>query len=180
MIGIEPLTPEHFATVAGWLSKPEINQWLTGEWRDRVVDPTLIGVAVRNKRNRFFLVRSDGVPCGLVALADWDVVDKIAMIWYALGDPASGGRGVITQAIRELVRTAFDTLGIEALHAWIMEDNERSRRALEKNGFREAGRLRRAAVHNSRRIDRVYLDLTRQDPRAGFADASVGIVAVAS
>jgi len=163
LIGIEPLTPEHFATVAEWLSKPEINQWLTSEWRDRVIDPTLIGVAVRNKRNRFFLVRSDGVPHGLVALADWDAVDKIAMIWYALGDPVSSGRGVITQAVQELVRVAFDSLGIEALHAWIMEDNERSRRVLEKNGFREAGRLRLAAVHNGCRLDRVYFDLTPQD-----------------
>jgi RimJ/RimL family protein N-acetyltransferase len=166
LIGIEPLTPEHFATVAGWLSNPEVNRWLSGEWRDRAIDPTLIGVAVRNKRNRFFLVRSGDVPCGLVALADWDAADKIAMIWYALGDPASGGRGVITQAIRQLVRTAFDTLGIEALHAWIMEDNGRSRRVLEKNGFRETGRLRLATVHNGCRLDRIYFDLTRQDPGA--------------
>ena len=166
MIGIEPLTPEHFATVAGWLSKSEINQWLTSEWRGRVIDPTLIGVAVRNKRSRFFLVRSDGVPCGLVALADWDPNDKIAMIWYALGDPASGGRGVITQAVRLLVRVALDVLDIEALHAWIVADNERSRKVLEKNGFREVGRLRQAAVHNGRRLDRVYFDLTRQDSSA--------------
>ncbi len=164
MIGIEPLMAVHFATVAEWLSKPEINQWLTSEWRDRVIDPTLIGVAVRNKRNRFFMVRSDGVPCGLVALADWDVIDRIAMIWYALGDPASGGRGIMTQAVQVLVRTAFDSLGIQALHAWIMEDNERSRRVLEKNGFREAGRLRVATVHNGSRFDRVYFDRTRQDP----------------
>ena len=93
-------------------------------------------MAVRNKRNRFFLVRSDGVPCGLVALADLDPVDKVAMIWYVLGDPPSGGRGVITEAVRELVRVAFETLGIESLHAWIMEDNQRSLRVLEKNGFR--------------------------------------------
>jgi len=160
---IEPLTPEHFAAVAGWLSKPEVNQWLTGDWRDRVVDATLIGVAVRNKRNRFFLVRSDGVPCGLVALADWDAVDKIAMIWYALGDPASGGRGVITEAVRQLIQAAFDNLGIEALHAWVMEDNERSRRVLEKNKFRQAGCLRQAAVHNGRRLNSIYLDLVRSD-----------------
>ena len=163
MVGIEPLTPEYFATVAEWLSKPEINQWLTSEWRDRVVDPTLIGMAVRKKSNRWFLVRSDGAPCGLVALADWDAVDRTAMIWYALGDPASGGHGVITEAVGQLARAAFETLGIEALHAWIVEDNQRSRRVLEKNGFREAGRLRKATLHNGCRLDRIYLDLTRQD-----------------
>jgi RimJ/RimL family protein N-acetyltransferase len=166
LIDIEPLTPEHFATVAQWLSKPEINQWLTSDWRNRVIDPSLIAMAVRNKRNRFFLVRSDGVPCGLVALADWDAADNIAMVWYALGDLASGGRGAITEALKQLVHTAFHTLGIEALYAWIVDDNQRSRRVLEKNGFREAGRLRLAAVREGRRLDRIYFDLTRNDSPA--------------
>lgn len=163
LIDITPLTPEHFGAVAQWLSNSEINQWLTAEWRGRLIDPTLVAVAVRNKRNRFFLVRSCGAPCGLVALADWDAVENIAMIWYVLGNHALAGRGVITQAVGDLVRTAFDDFGIEALHAWIMEDNDRSRRVLEKNGFRETGRLRRAAVHNGRRVDRIYFDLLRQD-----------------
>jgi RimJ/RimL family protein N-acetyltransferase len=149
--------------VAHWLSNHETNQWLASEWRDRVIDPVVIGVAVRNKRNRFFLVRCDGTPCGLVALADWDFTDKVAMIWYALGDLASGGRGVITEAVQQLVRMAFSQLGIEALHAWIMEDNDRSRRVLEKNGFREAGRLRWAVARDGCHLDRIYFDLTRQD-----------------
>ena len=164
MTAIEPPTQEYFPMVAGWLSNVDINQWLTSEWRGRAIDPTLIGIAARNKHNRFFLVRCEGEPCGLVALADWDPVDKIAMIWYVLGDLAGGGRGVATEAVRQLVRTAFTSLDIESMHAWIMEDNHRSRRVLEKNGFREAGRLRRAAVRNGARFDRVYFDLTRQDP----------------
>jgi RimJ/RimL family protein N-acetyltransferase len=166
LIRIEPLLPEYFTTVAEWLSKPDINQWLTSEWRGRTTSPTVIGIAVRNKRNQFFMVRSaEGTPCGLVALADWDPVDKIAMIWYALGDPESGGRGVITEAVRQLVSTSFDSFGIEALHAWIMEDNQRSRRVLEKNGFRESGRLRSAVVHNGKRLDRIYMDLIRENYR---------------
>lgn len=163
MIRIEPLVPGDFVTVSAWLSKPEINQWLSSEWRDRPIDPTLIGVAVRNRRNRLFLVRSEETPSGLVALADWDPADRIAMIWYILGDPEAGGRGVISQAVQALVRIAFDTLAIVALNAWIMEGNERSRRVLEKNGFRETGRLRRATVHNGNRVDRVYFDLTQAD-----------------
>ena len=170
MTAIEPLTHEHFGLIAEWLSKPEVNRWLTSEWRDRVIDPILIGVTVRNKRNRLFLVRCDGVPCGFVALADLDVVDKVATIWYVLGDPSTGGRGVITEALRLLVRVAFDELEMEALNGWIVEDNDRSRRVLEKNGFREAGRLRRAVFRDGQRFDRIYYDLTRQDLDPGPAE----------
>ena len=163
MTAIEPLNPEHFGFLAQWLSNPAVNQWLTGEWRDRTVDPVVLALALRNKRNKFFLVRCDNEPCGLVALADWDAIDRVAMVWYALGVPAFGGRGVITDALGQLVHLAFKELGIEALYAWIMEDNVRSRRVLERTGFQEAGRFRSATLHSGRRMDRVYFDLTVHD-----------------
>jgi RimJ/RimL family protein N-acetyltransferase len=169
VIRIEPLTAEHFAIVARWLSNPRINEWLTSEWRDREVDPMLVGVAMRNRRNRWFLVRCEVEPCGLVALADWDPVDRIAMVWYVLGEQSIGGRGVISEALAQLVRLSFSEFEIEALHAWIMEDNERSRRVLEKTGFQEVGRLRRATRHGERQLARVYFDLTREDHDAGRA-----------
>ena len=165
MTVIEPLDAEHVALLAQWLSNADINQWLTSEWRDRAIDPVVVAVAIRSKRNKFFLVRCDNEPCGLVALADWDAIDRVAMVWYALGVPAFGGRGVITDALGQLVQLAFQELGIEALYAWIMEDNIRSRRVLERTGFQEAGRLRSATVHSGRRMDRVYFDLTALDSR---------------
>jgi len=159
LTAIEPLAHEHFALLAQWLSNADINQWLMSDWRGRVIDPVVVGVAVRNKRIRFFLVRCDNEPCGMVALADWDAVDRIAMVWYLLGVPAFGRRGVMTDALRMLVRLAFQEFGIEALHAWIIEDNSRSRRVLERSGFQEAGRLRLATSRDGRRMDRVYFDL---------------------
>jgi hypothetical protein len=71
---IEPLLPEYFASAAQWLSSPAANQWLASEWRGRVIDAAAIGVAVRNKRNRLFLVRCDHRPRRLSALADWPEV----------------------------------------------------------------------------------------------------------
>jgi len=79
LIAIEPLAPDHFEEVARWLSNGEINQWLASEWRGRSIDPVVISVAVRNKRNRLFLVRCDGNPCGLVALADWDAGKRLSI-----------------------------------------------------------------------------------------------------
>ena len=163
MTTLVPLSHSFYDVVAEWLSNTEINQWLTSEWRGRTVDPIVIGIAVRNKRNKFFVVRSDDNPCGLVGLSDWDESDKIAMVWYILGAPTLGGRGIMTEALRQLVQMAFTELGIQALYAWIMEDNLPSRRVLEKTGFHEAGRLRQAVFRDGRQMDRVYFDLTRFD-----------------
>lgn len=159
MTSIEDLAPDHFETVAAWLSRPEINKWLTGEWRDREVVATTIAVAVRNKRSRLFLVRHEGAPCGLVALADIDLADRTAMIWYILGEANLSGRGITSEAVRLLAKEAFGSGGVSSLYAWIMEDNVPSRKVLEKAGFREAGRIRGATRSSGRQVDRVYFDL---------------------
>lgn len=162
-VTIEPLAPGEFELVASWLVEGESNQWLTSDWRGRPVDRTLIAVAVRNKKNLFFLVKCGGTAAGLAALADIDPVEGTAMVWYVLGEKRFLGRGVTTSAVRQLIGRAIGDLGLESIYAWIMEDNLPSRRVLEKAGFREAGRLRSAASHAGKRVARVYFDLTKED-----------------
>lgn len=160
---IEPLRADAFDLVAHWLSQPTLNRWLTAEWRGRVVEPQLIAIVLRNARNRMFLVRSGGHPCGVVALADVDSLDRTAMVWYALGDDAFAGRGVISTAVRQLTALAFDHLGLRSLYAWTMADNEGSQRVLAKAGFKQVGRIRQATVSAGRQVDRVYYDLVPSD-----------------
>lgn len=163
MTAIEFLKPEHCELVAGWLAHSQINQWLTTEWRQRAASGPVVAVALRNKRNRLFLVTHDGFECGLAALADIDLGDRTAMVWYLLGDSRVAGRGVVTEAVRRVARHGFDEMGLRCIYAWIMEDNAPSRRVLEKNGFREVGRLRQATLSNGRQVDRIYFDLIPED-----------------
>src|SRR5215831_375666 len=99
MTTIEPLLPQHFEQVAGWLSRPEINKWLSGDWRDRPATPSILAITVRNRRNQLYLVRNGSVSCGLVGLAEIDPADRIAMVWYLLGDEQLKGRGIISEAV---------------------------------------------------------------------------------
>lgn len=166
MITIEPLRPDDFSVVGEWLSRPAVNEWLTSDWRGRTVDPTLLAMTSRNKKNRLYLVRDENEPAGLVALADLDAADGIAMVWYLLGNSDTGGKGIISTALGQLLSVAFTTLDLHAINAWIIADNTRSRRVLERNGFREVGRLREAVVRDGVRQDRIYFDITRAEHQA--------------
>lgn len=158
MTTIEQLQPEHFEQVAEWLARPEINQWLSGEWREHRATAAMIAITARNRRNRLYLVRHEAAPCGLVALAEIDVADRLAMIWYVLGDSRLEGHGITSEAVRQLAKIGFSELSLASIYAWIMEDNFGSRRVLERSGFQECGRLRRAARRGERQIDRIYFD----------------------
>ena len=165
MITIQALNPEHFGLVARWLSKPEINRWLTAEWRDRAVNASLIAIAARSRRNKLFLVRCSDEPCGLVALANINAADKTAMVWYVLGEQELSGRGITSEAVTQLTRFCFGEMGLASVYAWIMEENMASRSVLEKAGLREAGRIRCAASSGGRQVDRIYFDLIASEVR---------------
>jgi len=160
---IEELAPEHFGTVARWVSNPEINRWLSAEWRNKETTSTLLAIAARNRRNRLFLVRYEDRPCGFVGLADIDAMDKTGMVWYFLGEQMLAGRGIISEAVRQLVRLAFLDLGLKSLYAWIMEDNPASGKVLLNAGFKEAGRISSSACSAGRQVDRIYFDIVCKD-----------------
>jgi ribosomal-protein-alanine N-acetyltransferase len=47
----------------------------------------------------------------------------------------------MTEAIEAIVHYAFGTLGLAYLEAFVLDGNERSRRTLERAGFRHTGLL---------------------------------------
>lgn len=127
----------------------------------------MVAITVRNRRNRLFLVRFAGEPAALVALADLEVADRTAMVWYFLGDETLAGRGVVSGAVRQLAALAFEELGLASLYAWAMEDNVASQRVLLSAGFRDAGRLRKSACSAGEQVDRIYYDLVPGEIRTG-------------
>lgn len=64
---------------------------------------------------------------------------------YWLGE-AYWGRGIVTAAVGLVAAHAFEAMNAERVQAFVYEWNPASRRVLEKNGFQQEGRLRRA-VH---------------------------------
>ena len=165
-VTLAPLGREDFGRVSGWLSDPTINRWLVSEFRGQDVTEMLVAAMARSRRNRTFVVSMDSEPCGIVGFSDFDEVDRIANLWYVLGEKGLAGRGITTRAVRQALDLGFDELGLQSIHAWIMEDNEASRRVLEKCGFSQAGRLRRAVHVAGGTRDRIYFDVLR-DERSG-------------
>ena len=62
------------------------------------------------------------------------------LINYALSE-AYWGKGYMTEAVRRVVKYAFEEMGTEVLTAFHFPDNMRSKRVLEKCGFQYEGTL---------------------------------------
>ena len=104
------------------------------------------------------------------------------MVWYFLGEEKLRGRGIISDAVRQVMVVAFGGLGLVSLYAWVMDGNAASQKVLLNNGFCEAGRLRQSVRCGDRQVDRIYYDVILpdwegQDPRLtgnGFSERAAG------
>ena len=71
------------------------------------------------------------------------------------------GKGIMTEAIRQLCGIIFDTTDILRIYAEPFAYNTGSRRALEKAGFCYEGTMKNNAVKNDKVLDMALYSLTR-------------------
>ena len=157
-VALHPTRPDELETLAGWLSDPELNRWLTSEWRGQQIDARKMAITVRNKANRLFTITWQGRAVGLAALYGIDLTDGYAEIWYVLGDRSLGGRGITTAAVQALVTRGREELGLVSITAWVVAPNLGSVRVLEKSGFSQVGRLTRSTCVDGVRYDELLFE----------------------
>ena len=85
-------------------------------------------------------LKEDSLPIGTIEIkmhghSDMTRSEKECELGYWLGKPF-WGRGIMTEAAREMIRHAFEDLGMENIWCGYYDGNERSKRVQEKCGFR--------------------------------------------
>ena len=89
-----------------------------------------------------------------------DIMRKNAELGYWLGE-AYWGKGIITKAIVEMIRFAFDTYDINRIFARPYGNNLASQRVLEKAGFVFEARLKNVVFKNGEYQDELIYGVRR-------------------
>jgi ribosomal-protein-alanine N-acetyltransferase len=93
-------------------------------------------------------IEADGFLAGGIGIIrNTDVYYYSAEIGYWLGE-TFWGKGIATEAVRQMVDYAFFYFDITRLYAEVFEYNKASMRVLEKNGFYLEGVRRKAVFKN--------------------------------
>jgi RimJ/RimL family protein N-acetyltransferase len=100
-----------------------------------------------------FAIEFNGVLTGGIGLIlNGDVYIKSAEVGYWIGEPF-WGRGIATEALRQMVNYTFTYFDIVRLYAEVFEHNKASMRVLEKNGFYLEGVRRKAVFKQEKLMD---------------------------
>ena len=71
---------------------------------------------------------------GTICLWNFSEDKKTAEVGYELF-PAFQGKGIMSEAIKKVIESAFENMGVETLEAFTHKDNQKSRSLLSKNNF---------------------------------------------
>jgi RimJ/RimL family protein N-acetyltransferase len=111
----------------------------------------------------FAIESRDGEPVGAVGLGRSTSDPGLAGIGYWIR-PEARGRGAATEAVRLVVRWAFDELDVERVSLITDPENIASQRVAERAGFTREGLLRAWHPTRSGRRDSVMFSRLRDDP----------------
>jgi RimJ/RimL family protein N-acetyltransferase len=108
-------------------------------------------------------LKEDDRYIGTVELMDIDYINRTAETGSWLGDPEYRGKGYGPEAKYLLLEYAFDTLQLHVIVSWVWEPNTRSAAAVQRQGYRPAGRF--IADDNQRGVwkDALIFDILRDE-----------------
>lgn len=128
-----------------WLNDPEVNRFLETRWtrHDLASVRAFVSDMVQHPDNYLLAIcelRTD-LHIGNIKLGPINRTHRYADVSYFIGSRQSWGKGIATDAIREVTRFALDDLGLHRVQAGVYNSNVASARALERVGYRLEGRL---------------------------------------
>jgi len=107
--------------------------------------------------------RTTARPIGLTDLFDIERDHGVAWFGMLIGESDARGKGYASETARLMLDYAFTVLQMHVVALTVDEFNHAARRAYEKAGFCESGRVREATVIAGRRYDRVLMQCLASD-----------------
>ena len=113
----------------------------------------------------FFLIRTleEDLTIGLIGLDGIQWVHGDAWVGIGLGERKYWGKGYGTDAMRILLRYAFEELNLHRLSLSVFEYNSRAIRSYEKVGFVIEGCARQFLNRDGRRYDMIFMGILRDE-----------------
>lgn len=106
-------------------------------------------------------LNSESRIIGTCGFHNWMKEHDKAEIGYELA-PEYWRKGIMTEAIREILKFGFTNLGLNRIEAFIDPENISSRKLLAKVGFREEGLLKECFYEKNRFVDAVIFAILRK------------------
>lgn len=166
---LRPYVPEDAGDMfENWASDPEVTKFLTwpthtgADVSKMVVEDWISHYAENDFCNWAIEWKETGRVIGNISVVKSDEATGSAEVGYALGR-AFWGRGIMPEALREVIRYLFEDAGADRVAACHDVNNPKSGRVMDKAGMTREGVLRRSAKNNQGICDAAWHSILRSE-----------------
>ena len=162
---ISPMNVEDAEIYTKWLNNAEITQYLS-------IHNGLVSIPGERSyieefcKHEFHMcivkIENDEL-IGNISLENIDYKNGSAELGIFIGEESNLGKGYGTEAIKLLTTYGFKELRLHSIYLRVYDLNGRAKRAYEKCGFKECGRLHEALFRNKEYHDIVLMELINQE-----------------
>ena len=149
-----------------WFSDEDVTRWLgPPAFRSRAHQEKFIELAQASSDDaKYFAIETlDGKLVGDCGLRFIDWKSRKAEFFITIGEKEFWGKGLGTDALRVVIRLAFDKMNLNRLWLTVLVDNPRAVRCYEKCGFVREGLLRQESYVDGKYRDVLQMALLRED-----------------
>ncbi len=150
-ITLRPWETTEVDTLVSFANNSNIAQNLTNQFPhpyDKKDGEAFISMALGHHPIRIMAIVVDNEPCGSIGVhPQSDIFQKNAELGYWLAEPY-WGKGIMTAAIKKMVKYAFECFDINRIFARPFGSNMASQRVLEKAGFELEATLKNTIYKN--------------------------------
>lgn len=144
---LRPWVTSDLDSLVKYANNPNIARFLTDGFPHPYTEKdglSFIEMASMGDPTHIFAIEINNEACGGIGLhLQTDIMKKNAELGYWLAEPF-WGKGIITQAVKEIVRIGFEQFPIDRIYARPFGKNVASQKVLEKSGF-----ILEARFHNT-------------------------------
>jgi len=163
LIRLRAIEEEDLAPLQEMFWNPDVTRHLTVVWPEPLGGMRAWWEGRRSEENAFaFAIET--LAGELIGGCDFDVWvrSRTGTLGIWIGEPY-WSQGYGTDAVRILCRFAFREANLQRMQLDVYETNPRGRRAYERVGFKEEGRMRRGMFTDGRYIDIIRMGLLAED-----------------
>jgi len=163
---IRPWEPADLQSLVKYANNINVAQYLTDQFPFPYTEDAgraFIAFANQDKPIRIFAIELDNEAVGGIGIhPQTDVFRKNAELGYWLGEPF-WGKGIMSEAIRRVLNTAFTNYDINRVFARPFGSNIGSQKILEKNHFKLEARFEQVLFKNGGYLDELVYAIRRAD-----------------
>lgn len=166
MTRLRPLEKEDAPQLKIWMNDPEVAQFLM-----RVFPVTLQeeeewieNIKKRTPKDVVFGVETlEGTLIGTMGLHNIELIHGLATTGAVIGDKKFWGKGYGFDAKMLVLDFAFNTLSLRKVTSDVLAFNERSKRYLEKTGYKRVGQFKEHLFRDGMYHDLIIMEIFREE-----------------